>query len=63
MRFASLLLKLGVLVPVIYYGVLLVGGYLTPGYNPLTQYGSELGMAGKPDGQIFQYGHKLMTIV
>lgn len=56
MRFASLLLKLGVLVPVIYYGVLLVGGYLTPGYNHLTQYASELGMAGKPAAQIFNYG-------
>lgn len=56
MRFASLLLKLGVLVPVLYYGVLLVGGYLTPGYNHLTQYASELGMAGKPAAQIFNYG-------
>ncbi len=53
---ASLLLKLGVLVPVLYYGVLLVGGYLTPGYNHLTQYASELGMAGKPAAQIFNYG-------
>ncbi len=53
---ASLLLKLGVLVPVLYYGVLLVGGYLTPGYNHFTQYASELGMAGKPAAQIFNYG-------
>jgi len=56
MRLASLLLKLGVLVPVLYYGVLLVGGYLTPGYNHLTQYASELGMAGKPAAQLFNYG-------
>ena len=56
MRIESLLLKLGVLVPVIYYGVLLVGGYLTPGYNHFTQYASELGMAGKPAAQIFNYG-------
>lgn len=56
MRFASLLLKLGVLVPVLYYGALIVGGYLTPGYNHLTQYASELGMAGKPAAQIFNYG-------
>ncbi len=53
---ASLLLKLGVLVPVLYYGVLLVGGYLTPGYSHLTQYASELGMAGKPAAQLFNYG-------
>ena len=56
MRLASLLLKLGVLVPVLYYGVLIVGGYMTPGYNHLTQYASELGMAGKPAAQIFNYG-------
>lgn len=56
MQPASLLLKLGVLVPVLYYGVLLVGGYLTPGYNHLTQYASELGMAGKPAAQLFNYG-------
>jgi hypothetical membrane protein len=56
MQPASLLLKLGVLVPVLYYGVLLVGGYLTPGYNHFTQYASELGMAGKPAAQLFNYG-------
>lgn len=56
MRPASLLLKLGVLVPVLYYGVLLIGGYLTPGYNHFTQYASELGMAGKPAAQLFNYG-------
>ena len=53
---ASMLLKLGVLVPVIYYGALLVGGYMTPGYSHLTQYASELGMAGKPAAQLFNYG-------
>lgn len=56
MRFASLLLKLGVLVPVIYYGVLIAGGLMTPGYSHVTQYASELGMAGKPAAQIFNYG-------
>jgi hypothetical membrane protein len=56
MRPASLLLKLGVLVPVVYFGVLLIAGYLTPGFNHFTQYASELGMAGKPAAQLFNYG-------
>lgn len=56
MRFASLLLKLGALVPVLYYGVLIGAGFMTPGYNHLTQYASELGIAGKPAAQIFNYG-------
>ena len=56
MRPASLLLKLGVLVPVVYFGVLLIGGYLTPGFNHFTQYASELGMAGKPAAQMFNCG-------
>ena len=56
MRPESLLLKLGVLVPVLYCGVLIVGGYMTPGYNHFTQYASELGMAGKPAAQLFNYG-------
>lgn len=56
MRIASLLLKLGALVPLIYYGVLFGGGYLTPGYDHMTMYASELGMAGKPAAQLFNYG-------
>lgn len=56
MRIASLLLKLGALVPLIYYGVLIGGGYMTPGYDHATMYASELGMAGKPAAQIFNYG-------
>ena len=56
MRFASLLLKIGVLVPVLYYGALIAGGVMTPGYSHITQYASELGMAGKPAAQIFNYG-------
>lgn len=56
MRFASLLLKIGVLVPVLYYGVLIAGGLMTPGYSHVTQYASELGMAGQPAAQIFNYG-------
>lgn len=56
MRFASLLLKVGVLVPVLYYGVLIAAGLMTPGYSHITQYASELGQAGQPAAQIFNYG-------
>ena len=56
MRIASLLVKFGILVPVIYYAVLIGGGYMTPGYDHMTMYASELGMAGKPAAQIFNYG-------
>lgn len=56
MRPASLLLKLAVLVPLIYFGVLIVGGLMTPGYDHARQYASELGMAGAPAAQLFNYG-------
>jgi len=56
MRLASMLLKAGLLVPVFYYGVLIVGGLMWPGYNHITQYASELGSAAAPKPEIFNYG-------
>lgn len=49
----SLLLRLGGLIPVIYYGVIVWGGLTTPGFNHMTQYVDELGKAGAPTAQIF----------
>jgi hypothetical membrane protein len=49
----SLLLRLGGLIPVIYYGVIVWGGLTTPGFNHMTQYIDELGKAGAPTAQIF----------
>jgi glucan biosynthesis protein C len=52
---ASLLLRISILIPVLYYGALAVGGYLTPGYDHMTMLASELGIAGKPAAQLFNY--------
>lgn len=53
---ASLLLRIGALGPVIFYGVIVAGGLMTPGYNHMTQYASELGQAGAPTAKLFNYG-------
>jgi hypothetical membrane protein len=49
----SLLLRLGALIPVIYYGVIIWGGLTTPGFSHMTQYIDELGKAGAPTAKIF----------
>lgn len=56
MRAASLLLKFAVLVPLIYFGVLIAGGLMTPGYDHMTQTAAVLGAPGAPSAQIFNYG-------
>lgn len=53
---ASLLLRLGALGPLIFYGVIVAGGFMTPGYNHMTQFASELGQAGAPSAKLFNYG-------
>jgi len=53
---ASLLLRIGALAPLIFYGVIVAGGLMTPGYNHMTQYVSELGQAGAPAAKMFNYG-------
>lgn len=53
---ASLLLRLGALGPVIFYGLIVAGGFMSPGYNHMTQYVSELGQAGAPTAKLFNYG-------
>ncbi len=55
----SLLLRLGALIPVIYYGVIVWGGLTTPGFNHMTQYIDELGKAGAPTARIFNYAMML----
>lgn len=42
------LLLAGVAVPILYFGSMLAASALYPGYNHLTQYASELGMADRP---------------
>jgi hypothetical membrane protein len=53
---ASLLLRIGALGPLIFYGVIVAGGFMTPGYNHMTQHVSELGQAGGPAAKMFNYG-------
>ena len=53
---ASLLLRLGALGPLILYGIIVAGGFMTPGYNHMTQQVSELGQAGAPFARMFNYG-------
>lgn len=51
----SLLLRLGGLIPVIFYGAVAWGGLTTPGFNFVTQSFEELGKAGAPTAQTFNY--------
>lgn len=53
---ASLLLRIGALAPLIFYGVIVAGGFMTPGYNHMTQYVSELGQAGAATAKLYNYG-------
>ncbi len=53
---ASLLLRLGALGPLAFYAAIAVGGFMTPGYNHMTQQVSELGQAGAPAATLFNYG-------
>ena len=53
---ASLLLRIGALGPLVYYGLIVVLGFMTPGYNHATQYISELGAPGAAMAQVFNYG-------
>src|SRR3990167_6224163 len=53
---ASLLLRIGALAPLIFYGVIAAGGFMTPGYNHMPQYVSELGQAGAATAKMFNYG-------
>lgn len=53
---ASLLLRIGALAPLIVYGVIAAGGFMTPGYNHMTQQVSELGQAGATTAKMFNYG-------
>ncbi|MFZ5669287.1 MAG: DUF998 domain-containing protein [Pseudomonadota bacterium] len=54
--FASLLLRIGALGPLVLYGVIAAAGLLTPGYDFMTGQVSELGKAGAPQASIFNYG-------
>ena len=47
------LLAAGVMVPVLYYGALLVTPLFWPGYSHVTQYASELGSAASPQPALF----------
>ena len=53
---ASLLLRLGALGPLIFYGVIVAGGFMSPGFNHMTQQVSELGKAGASTATVFNYG-------
>lgn len=53
---ASLLLRLGALGPLIFYGVIVAGGFMSPGFNHMTQQVSDLGKAGASTATVFNYG-------
>jgi hypothetical membrane protein len=53
-------LPLGIIVPVLYFGTLLVAASTWPGYSHVTRYASELGSAEAPAPWIFNRGIMLM---
>ena len=46
----------GVAVPILYFSTLLVSSWGSPGYSHLTQYASELGIAGAASARLFNGG-------
>ncbi len=56
MRITRGLLGVGIAAPFIFFGTLIVCGWLTPGYSHVSQYGSELGAAGSPTAGLFKAG-------
>ena len=63
MSFARLLLPLGIAVPVLYFGRLLVAAATWPGYSHVTRYASELGGPEAPQPWIFNRGIITMGVV
>lgn len=53
---ASLLLRLGALGPLVFYALIIAAGFMSPGYNHMTQSISELGQAGAPTAKMFNTG-------
>ncbi len=53
---ASLLLRIGALTPIVYYGVLIAASLAWPGLNHMTTPISDLGTAASPQHQMFNYG-------
>lgn len=56
MRLVSLLLKLAILAPLIYLGVLIAGIVSWPSYDVMTRYSIELGTAAAPQATLYNYG-------
>lgn len=52
----QLLLAAGIAVPVLYFATVFGTPLASPGYSHLTQYASELGMAGSPSARWFNAG-------
>jgi hypothetical membrane protein len=53
---ASLLLRIGALGPLVLYGAIVAFGFMSPGYNHMTQAVSELGQDGASTAKLFNYG-------
>lgn len=62
MRLERSLLMAGIAIPILYYGVLLVGSLFYPGYSHVTQYASELGSSSAHYPYIFNTGIMLMGV-
>jgi hypothetical membrane protein len=56
MRFTTWSLRAGVLVPILYFGTLIISSLTYPGYSYTRQYASELGSSSAPYPQLFNAG-------
>ena len=63
MRPETLLVRLMIVVPVMYFGVMLVAASTWPGYSHVTRYVSELGGPEAPKPAIFNIGIMIMGVV
>lgn len=63
MSFARRLLPLGIAVPLLYFGTLIVASLTWPGYSHVTRYASELGGPEAPAPWVFNRGIITMGVV
>lgn len=59
-KFVRLAAVAGVLAPVSYTAAYLIGGAIKPGYNPLVQYVSEIGVGGDAASVVMNFGGFLL---
>ena len=62
MKLEALSLRVGIAVPILYFGSVFVASFFYPGFSFVRQYASELGADGAPHPQILNIGLMLVGL-